>query len=150
MKFWKNIMFLLSYIKDPENPIYCAVDFGIMGSLSDNDKYYMAENFLAFFQSDYIRIAELHVESSWVSKKTNIRDFASVIRGVCEPIFQKPMNEISFGVVLLRLFQIARQFGSHLGFSVTLTLAYYLMTEIDSLAPKTYHLIPKSSFYIKY
>lgn len=101
---------ILVDIKDPENPVYCAVDFGIMGSLSDSDKYYMAENFLAFFNADYLRISELHVESSWVAKKTNVHDFAAAIRSVCEPIFQKPMNEISFGEVLIRLFQISRQF----------------------------------------
>ena len=98
-------------VKDPENPIYCAIDFGIMGTLSPDDQLYLAENFIAFFRQDYQRIAELHVESSWVPSETNIEDFTAAIRTVCEPIFQKPISEISFGHVLLRLFQTARRFN---------------------------------------
>lgn len=98
-------------VSDPQQPKYCAIDFGIMGSLSDEDQRYLAENFLAFFQRDYRRIAELHVESLWVPADTNIQDFESAIRTVCEPIFQKPMSEISFGLVLMRLFQVARRFN---------------------------------------
>ena len=97
-------------LHDASNPKYCAVDFGIMGSLSDDDQRYLAENFLAFFNRDYKRIAQLHVESLWVPAETNIQEFEAAIRTVCEPIFQKPMSEISFGMLLLRLFQVARRF----------------------------------------
>jgi ubiquinone biosynthesis protein len=98
-------------ITSPEKPIYCAIDFGIMGTLSDEDQRYLAENLLAFFKRDYKKIAELHLDSLWVPADTNLQDFESAIRTVCEPIFQKPMNEISFGMVLLRLFQVARRFN---------------------------------------
>lgn len=98
-------------IKDPKNPKYCAVDFGIMGTLTLEDQYYLAENFLAFFKRDYFRIAELHIDSGWVGKDTRIDEFEAAIRAVAEPIFQKPLNEISFAQLLLRLFQTARQFN---------------------------------------
>jgi len=89
---------------------YIAIDFGIMGTLSPDDQRYLAENFLAFFNRDYYRVAELHVESGWVPKTTRIEDFESAIRSVCEPIFERPLKEISFGNLLLRLFQTARRF----------------------------------------
>jgi len=89
---------------------YIAVDFGIMGTLSPNDQRYLAENFLAFFNRDYQRVAELHVESGWVPKTTRVEEFESAIRSVCEPIFERPLKEISFGNLLLRLFQTARRF----------------------------------------
>lgn len=91
--------------------IYMAVDFGIMGTLNPVDQRYLAENFLAFFRRDYRRVAELHVESEWVPSGTRIDEFESAIRTVCEPIFEKPLKEISFGNVLLRLFQTARRFN---------------------------------------
>ena len=94
----------------PEAPKYCAVDFGIMGSLSASDQRYLAFNFAAFFDRDYRRVAELHVESGWVPAGTRVEEFEAAIRTVCEPIFQKPIAEISFGHVLLRLFQTARRF----------------------------------------
>lgn len=97
-------------ISDPQNPKYCGVDFGIMGTLSPEDQYYLAENVMAFFNRDYRRIAVLHVESGWVPTTTRIDQFESAIRTVCEPIFQKPLNEISFGHLLLRLFQTAERF----------------------------------------
>jgi ubiquinone biosynthesis protein len=90
---------------------YMAVDFGIMGTLNPVDQRYLAENFLAFFRRDYRRVAELHVESEWVPGGTRVDEFESAIRTVCEPIFQKPLKEISFGNVLLRLFQTARRFN---------------------------------------
>lgn len=90
---------------------YIAVDFGIMGSLNNDDKRYLAENFLAFFNRDYYRVAELHVESGWVPRNTRVNDFESAIRSVCEPIFDRPLHEISFGNLLLRLFQTARRFN---------------------------------------
>jgi ubiquinone biosynthesis protein len=91
--------------------LYMAVDFGIMGTLNPVDQRYLAENFLAFFRRDYRRVAELHVESEWVPSGTRVDEFESAIRTVCEPVFEKPLKEISFGNVLLRLFQTARRFN---------------------------------------
>jgi len=96
---------------DPAQPRYMAVDFGIVGSLMPEDQRYLAENFHAFFNRDYRRVAELHVESGWVPRSTRVEEFEAAIRTVCEPIFQKPLREISFGHFLLRLFQVARQFN---------------------------------------
>ncbi len=95
---------------DPAAPRYIAVDFGIMGSLTVDDQRYLAENFHAFFNRDYERVAELHVESGWVPADTRIDEFEFAIRTVCEPIFEKPLREISFGHFLLHLFQTARRF----------------------------------------
>ncbi len=89
---------------------YIAVDFGIVGSLTTEDQRYLAENLLAFFNRDYRRVAELHVESEWVPQGTRVDEFESAIRAVCEPIFNKPLSEISFGHFLLHLFQTARRF----------------------------------------
>ncbi|MBU25356.1 MAG: ubiquinone biosynthesis regulatory protein kinase UbiB [Gammaproteobacteria bacterium] len=97
-------------IADPENPIYKAVDFGIVGTLDPTSQAYLAQNLIAFFDRDYRAVAELHVESGWVPKDTNIGEFESAIRTVCEPIFQKPLGEISFGILLIRLFEVARRF----------------------------------------
>ena len=94
----------------PASPKYSAVDFGIMGSLSASDQRYLALNLAAFFNCDYRRVAELHVESGWVPPGTRVADFESAIRTVCEPIFQRPFSEISFGNLLLRLFQTASRF----------------------------------------
>jgi len=93
------------------NGRYIAVDFGIVGSLTTEDQRYLAENLLAFFNRDYNRVAELHVESGWVPKSTRVDEFESAIRTVCEPIFNKPLAEISFGHFLLQLFQTARRFN---------------------------------------
>ena len=90
---------------------YIALDFGIMGTLTDPDKLYLAQNFIAFFQRDYKRVAEVHVESGWAPKETRVDELESAIRSVCEPIFDKPLREVSFGRVLLRLFQTSRRFG---------------------------------------
>jgi ubiquinone biosynthesis protein len=98
-------------LADPARPSYLAVDFGIVGTLTAGDQRYLAENFLAFFNRDYKRVAELHVESGWVPKGTRVEDFESAIRTVCEPIFGKPIKDISFGFFLVRLFQIARRFN---------------------------------------
>ena len=97
--------------ENPEDPKYIAVDFGIMGSLSTGDQRYLAENFVAFFNRDYRRVAELHVDSGWVDRATRIDEFEAAIRSVCEPLFQRPLAEISFGQLLLRLFQTARAFN---------------------------------------
>lgn len=95
----------------PEDPQYIGIDCGIVGSLNKNDKRYLAENFIAFFNRDYRRVAELHVDSGWVPADTNVEDFEFAIRTVCEPIFEKPLSEISFGHVLLNLFNTARRFN---------------------------------------
>jgi ubiquinone biosynthesis protein len=97
-------------IDDPEKPKYAAVDFGIVGTLSPDDQKYLAGNFLAFFDRDYHRIAKLHLESGWVPAGTRIDELESAVRSVCEPIFQKPLSEISFAQVMLRLFETARRF----------------------------------------
>ena len=90
---------------------YIALDFGIMGSLTDADRNYLAQNFIAFFRRDYRRVAQAHVEAGWVPPGTRVDEFEAAIRAVCEPIFDKPLREISFGRVLLRLFQTARRFN---------------------------------------
>ena len=90
---------------------YIALDFGIMGTLTDTDKHYLAQNFIAFFRRDYKRVAEVHIESGWAPKETRVDELESAIRAVCEPIFDKPLREVSFGRVLLRLFQTSRRFG---------------------------------------
>ncbi len=95
----------------PENPLYIGIDYGIVGTLNKEDKRYLAENFIAFFNRDYRKVAELHADSGWVPADTNIADFEMAIRTVCEPIFQKPLEEISFGNVLLQLFNTARRFN---------------------------------------
>jgi ubiquinone biosynthesis protein len=90
---------------------YIALDFGIVGTLTDFDKNYLAQNFLAFFRRDYKRVATLHIESGWVPKDTREDELESAIRACCEPIFDRPLSEISFGQVLLRLFQTSRRFN---------------------------------------
>lgn len=97
-------------VKDPANPSYIALDYGIIGTLGEEDKHYLASNFLAFFNRDYRRVAELHVESGWVPADTSIEELESAIRSICEPIFNKPLSEISFGGLLLSLFQTGRRF----------------------------------------
>jgi ubiquinone biosynthesis protein len=97
-------------LDDPQNPRYAAVDFGIVGTLQARDQHYLAENFLAFFNRDYARVAALHVESGWVPRGTRVDELESAVRTVCEPIFNKPLKEISFAQVLLRLFETARRF----------------------------------------
>jgi ubiquinone biosynthesis protein len=90
---------------------YIALDFGIMGTLTDVDRDYLARNFLAFFQRDYRRVAQTHVESGWVPRDTRVDELESAIRAVCEPIFDRPLKDISFGQVLLRLFAASRRFN---------------------------------------
>lgn len=90
---------------------YIALDFGIMGTLSDIDKYYLARNFLAFFNRDYRDVAVAHIESAWVPADTNVDELETCIRAICEPIFDKPLKDISFGRTLLSLFQMSRRFG---------------------------------------
>ena len=95
---------------DPEKPKYAAVDFGIVGTLSPEDQRYLAENFLAFFDRNYNRIAKLHLDSGWVPAGTRVDQLEAAVRTVCEPIFNKPLAEISFAQVLMRLFRVAQRF----------------------------------------
>lgn len=97
-------------LDDPERPRYAAVDFGIMGTLSPTDQRYLAENFLAFFEQDYHKIAKLHIDSGWVPPDTRIDELETAVRTVCAPIFNKPLSEISFAQVLIGLFETAQRF----------------------------------------
>jgi ubiquinone biosynthesis protein len=99
---------------DPAHPRYAAVDFGIVGTLDLRDQRYLAENFLAVFDRDYRRVATLHVQSGWVPPDTRIDEMESAIRTICEPIFDRPLKEISFGTVLLRLFEALRRFDGQI------------------------------------
>ncbi len=106
-----NIFVLLD---DPARPRYAAVDFGIVGTLSLRDQRYLAENFLAVFDRDYRRVAELHIESGWVPAGTRVDEMESAVRTICEPIFDRPLSEISFGTVLLRLFAALQRFDGQI------------------------------------
>ncbi|MEQ6340567.1 MAG: ubiquinone biosynthesis regulatory protein kinase UbiB [Gammaproteobacteria bacterium] len=115
---------------------YIAVDFGIMGTLSPEDQRYLAENLLAFFNRDYRRVAELHVESEWVPAGTRVDEFESAIRSVCEPIFERPLKDISFGYLLLRLFQTARRFNMEV--QPQLVLLQKTLLNIEGLGRELY------------
>jgi ubiquinone biosynthesis protein len=104
-----NIFVLLD---DPEHPRYAAVDFGIVGSLDPRDQHYLAEKFLAFFERDYRRIAELFIESEWVPANVRVDELEAAVRTVCEPIANKPLKEISFGHLLINLFETAQRFDA--------------------------------------
>ncbi|HEU4487267.1 MAG TPA: ubiquinone biosynthesis regulatory protein kinase UbiB [Povalibacter sp.] len=106
-----NIFVLLD---DPEHPRYAAVDFGIVGTLDPRDQHYLAENFLAFFEHDYRRIAQLHVDSGWIPAHVRVDELESAVRTVCEPIANKPLREISFGQVLISLFEAAQRFDAQM------------------------------------
>lgn len=121
---------------DPQNPRYMAVDFGIMGSLSPVDQHYLAENLLAFFKRDYRRVAILHVESGWVPTGTRVEEFESAIRSVSEPIFEKPLRDISFAQLLLRLFQTAGRFNMEI--QPQLFLLQKTLLNIEGLGRKLY------------
>jgi len=123
-------------IADPKNPRYAAVDFGIVGTLEDGDRRYLAENFLAFFDRDYHRVAQLHVNSGWVPGKTRVDELESAVRTVCEPIFNKPLKDISFGQVLLRLFQVARRFEMEV--QPQLILLQKTLVQIEGLGRQLY------------
>ena len=115
---------------------YIAIDFGIMGTLNDEDQHYLAENFLAFFRRDYRRVAELHLESGWIPKHTRIDELESAIRTVCEPIFERPLRDISFGQLLLRLFQTARRFDMEV--QPQLVLLQKTLLNIEGLGRQLY------------
>jgi ubiquinone biosynthesis protein len=123
-------------ISDPAKPKYAAVDFGIVGTLDDHDRRYLAENFLAFFDRDYNRVARLHVDSGWVPAGTRVDEFESAIRTVCEPIFNKPLKDISFGQVLVRLFTIARAFNMEI--QPQLVLLQKTLLNIEGLGRQLY------------
>ncbi|MEY3219542.1 MAG: hypothetical protein RIT27_899 [Pseudomonadota bacterium] len=123
-------------ISNPNYPNYIAVDFGIMGTLSKADQHYLAENFLAFFHRDYRRVAELHVDSGWVPANTRVEEFEGAIRSVCEPIFNRPLKEISFGLLLLRLFQTARRFNMEV--QPQLVLLQKTLLNIEGLGRQLY------------
>lgn len=121
---------------DPENPRYIAIDFGIMGTLAPDDQRYLADNFLAFFNHDYRRVAELHIQSGWVPAGTRLDEFEAAIRSVCEPIFARPLKEISFGHLLLRLFQTARRFNMEV--QPQLVLLQKTLLNIEGLGRQLY------------
>lgn len=119
-----------------EDGRYIAVDFGIMGTLNEQDQRYLASNFLAFFHRDYHRVAELHVESGWVPEGTRIEEFEAAIRTVCEPIFERPLKDISFGHLLIRLFQTARRFDMEV--QPQLVLLQKTLLNIEGLGRQLY------------
>ncbi len=120
-----------------QKPLQLAlIDFGIMGSLSEEDQHYLANNFIAFLSRDYKRVAELHIESGWVPAGTRVDDFEFAIRSVCEPIFEKPLREISFGHLLLRLFQTAQRF--HMVVLPQLLLLQKTLVNIEGVGRQLY------------
>jgi ubiquinone biosynthesis protein len=121
---------------DPEHPRYAAVDFGIVGTLDPRDQYYLAENLLAFFDHNYRRIAQLHIDSAWVPTTTRVDELESAIRTVCEPIFQKPLSEISFAQVLMGLFETAQRFG--ISVQPQLLLLHKTLLQIEGLGRQLY------------
>ncbi len=122
---------------DPDYPArYMAVDFGIVASLSEADQYYLASNLLAFFNRDYRKVAEMHVESGWVPPDVRVEEFEGAIRAVCEPIFAKPLGEISYGQLLLRLFQTARRFRMEV--QPQLVLLQKTLLQIEGLGRQLY------------
>ena len=120
----------------PQQPRYIAVDMAIVGSLSQEDQYYMARNMLAIFRRDYRQVAELHVQSGWVPEDTPIGEFEAAIRTVSEPIFEKPLKEISFAQVLINLFQTARRFDMQV--QPQLVLLQKTLLNIEGLGRQLY------------
>ena len=120
----------------PNSPQYIAIDCAIIGSLSDFDQYYLARNLLAIFQRNYREVAELHVECGWVPPETRVHEFEAAIRTVSEPIFEKPLSEISFGLLLLQLFQTARRFEMEV--QPSLVLLQKTLLNIEGLGRQLY------------
>jgi ubiquinone biosynthesis protein len=116
--------------------IYTGVDFGIMGTLTDADRNYLARNFAAFFDRDYRAVAVAHIEAGWVPRETRVDEFESAIRSVCEPIFDKPLEEIYFGAVLLRLFEVSRRFRMQI--QPQLVLLQKTLLQIEGLGRQLY------------
>jgi ubiquinone biosynthesis protein len=121
---------------NPQKPQYIAIDFGIVGTLSQEDQNYLARNLLAFFKRDYRMVAELHISSGWIPKSTRVEEFESAIRTVCEPIFERPLKDISFGQFLLRLFQTARRFNMEV--QPQLVLLQKTLLNIEGLGRQLY------------
>ncbi len=119
-----------------DNPQWIGLDCGIMGTLNREDKRYLAENFLAFFKRDYYKVAQLHIDSGWVPADTNVQEFELAIRIVCEPIFAKPLDEISFGHVLINLFNTARRF--HMEVQPQLILLEKTLLYVEGLGRQLY------------
>jgi ubiquinone biosynthesis protein len=120
----------------PENPQYICVDFGIVGTLSDSDKRYIAENLVAFFNRDYYRVAQLHIESGWVERNTRIDEFENAIRVLCEPIFERPLKDISFSLLVINLFQVASRF--HMEVQPQLILLQKTLLSVEGLGRQLY------------
>ncbi len=121
---------------NPAEPRYAAVDFGIMGTLSPADQDYLAQNFIAVFDRDYHRVAQLHVDSGWVPHDVRVDEMESAIRSICEPIFDRPLKDISFAVVLLRLFEALRRFDAKI--QPQLLLLQKTMFNIEGLGRQLY------------
>ena len=122
--------------ENPASPQYIAIDCGIVGSLTDEDLHYLAMNLMAFFNQDYHQVAQLHVDSGWVPPTTKVHEFAATIRSVCEPIFEKPLAEISFGQVLIQLFATARRFNMEV--QPQLVLLQKTLLNIEGLGRQLY------------
>jgi len=120
----------------PENPQYIAIDCAIIGSLSRNDQQYLARNLLAIFQRDYRKVAELHVECGWVPKCTRVHEFESAMRAVCEPVFEKPLKDISFGYLLVQLFRTAGRFQMEV--QPSLVLLQKTLLNVEGLGRQLY------------
>ena len=123
-------------IEDPQNPSYIAIDCAIIGSLTTDDQTYLARNVVAFFNRDYGRIARLHIESGWIPPDTDAAEFEAVIRQLCEPLFQRPLKEISFGHFLVALFQTARRF--HMEVQPQLVLLQKTLLNVEGLGRQLY------------
>ncbi len=121
---------------DPADPTYIAVDCAIVGSLSDADQYYLGRNLLGIFRRDYREVAQLHVECGWVPPHTRVQDFESAMRAVCEPIFERPISEISFGQLLVYLFQTASRFDMEV--QPSLVLLQKTLLNIEGLGRQLY------------
>jgi ubiquinone biosynthesis protein len=123
-------------ISSPKKPRYVAVDFGIVGALSEMDQRYIAENFLAFFRRDYAQVAKLHVDSGWVPADTRVDQFEMDIRAVCEPVFAKPLKDIGFGKLLFNLFQTAKRY--HMTVQPQLILLQKTLFAVEALGRRLY------------
>jgi ubiquinone biosynthesis protein len=121
---------------DPADPTYIAVDCAIIGALSESDQYYLARNLLGIFQRDYREVAQLHVECGWVPADTRVQDFESALRAVCEPVFERPISEISFGQLLIYLFKTARRFDMEV--QPSLVLLQKTLLNIEGLGRQLY------------
>jgi ubiquinone biosynthesis protein len=122
--------------QNPQSPQYIGIDCAIIGTLTDSDQYYMARNLLAIFRRNYREVAELHVECGWIPADTRIADFETAIRSACEPIFQKPLGEISFATLLIYLFQTARRFDMQV--QPSLVLLQKTLINIEGLGRQLY------------